>query len=79
MLERLGTFGLGSSGIPSPEPGEILVEIQATALNPVDWKIQDHDFGGIVKDYPAVLGTDCAGTVRAVGEGVTRFAIGDRV
>lgn len=79
LLERLGKFGLGTSDVPTPNLDEILVEIRATALNPVDWKIQVHDFGGIVKEYPAVLGTDSAGIVKAVGKGVTKFAVGDRM
>ncbi|GJE89916.1 zinc-binding alcohol dehydrogenase family protein [Phanerochaete sordida] len=79
LLERLGKFGLGTNTIPEPAPGELLVEIRATALNPVDWKIQDHDFEGIIQEYPAILGTDSAGVVAKVGEGVTRFAVGDRV
>lgn len=79
LQSRLGTFALGTTDVPTPEPGELLVEVHATALNPVDWKIQAHDFGGIIKEYPAILGTDCAGIVKAVGEGVTNFVVGDRV
>ncbi|KIP06233.1 hypothetical protein PHLGIDRAFT_91081 [Phlebiopsis gigantea 11061_1 CR5-6] len=78
LQSRLGTFAVGTCDIPTPEQGELLVEIHATALNPVDWKIQTYD-GGIIQEYPAILGTDCAGIVKAVGEGVTDFAIGDRV
>ncbi|KAF5359806.1 hypothetical protein D9756_003632 [Leucocoprinus leucothites] len=45
--------------------GEILVKIRAAALNPVDWKIQK--WGFLVEEYPAVLGSDVAGDVVAVG------------
>ncbi|KIP06232.1 hypothetical protein PHLGIDRAFT_24661 [Phlebiopsis gigantea 11061_1 CR5-6] len=79
LQSRLGSFALGTAEIPTPEAGELLVEIHATALNPVDWKIQDHDIVGLIKEYPAVLGTDSAGVVKAIGEGVTNFAVGDRV
>ena len=57
--------------------GEILVKVEATALNPLDWKIQA--YGLIVEKYPAILGFDGAGTVVEVGEDVTSFAVGDRV
>ena len=70
-------FVVGESSVPAAGPGQLLVKIEATALNPVDWKIQAFDF--FIKEYPAVLGTDAAGIVKAVGEGVTDFKVGDRV
>ena len=78
LQTRLGTFAVKTCDVPTPAQGELLVEIHATALNPVDWQIQTYD-GGIIQEYPAILGTDCAGIVKAVGDGVTNFAIGDRV
>ena len=62
---------------PKAGSGEILVKIHATALNPVDWKIQVYNF--FIEQYPAILGTDSAGTVEELGEGVTGFAKGDKV
>ncbi|KII89422.1 hypothetical protein PLICRDRAFT_53851 [Plicaturopsis crispa FD-325 SS-3] len=72
-----GQFEVGSRDIPRPGPGEILVKVLATGLNPVDWKIQA--FGLFYNDYPAVIGSDSAGEVEEVGEGVTGFKKGDRV
>ena len=66
-----------SAPYPTASPGEVVVKNGAVAVNPVDWKIQDS--GYFVTDYPNVLGTDVAGTVDSVGEGVTRFKKGDRV
>jgi NADPH:quinone reductase-like Zn-dependent oxidoreductase len=63
--------------IPSPGEGEILVRNHAIAANPVDWKIQD--FGIIIDNYPTVLGSDVCGVVMAIGPGVTKFQVGDRV
>jgi zinc-binding alcohol dehydrogenase family protein len=62
---------------PSPGPGDLLVRVEAIAVNPVDAKVRR-------RDAPAdgswrVLGWDAAGTVEAVGSGVTGFAPGDRV
>jgi len=54
-----------------------LVKIEATALNPVDWKVQKS--GVFVEEWPCVLGEDSAGTVAAVGKGVAGFAVGDKV
>ncbi len=64
---------------PIPEPGldDILVKNVALATNPVDWKMQES--GYFIESYPIILGSDIAGTVEAVGSGVTRFEKGDRV
>ena len=77
LLEKQGAFAVRETDIPKPGPGELLVEIHATALNPVDWKI--HVYGAFIKSYPAVLGTDSSGVVKEIGEGVTTFAVGDKV
>ncbi|RMZ44948.1 putative secondary metabolism biosynthetic enzyme [Aspergillus flavus] len=59
------------------ESGEVAIKITATAVNPVDWKIRDYNF--FIKEYPAVLGSDAAGEIVAVGADVSNFAVGDRV
>jgi NADPH2:quinone reductase len=65
---------------PHPGPGEIRVRVAGVAVNPVDIKSRR----GWLKDwmplsFPARLGGDIAGTVDAIGSGVTGFKIGDRV
>jgi hypothetical protein len=77
LVEPQGDFEVRSRDIQEPGPGEVLVEIHATALNPVDWKIQAYNL--FIKDYPTILGTDSAGIVKKVGEGVTNVAVGDKV
>ncbi|KAL5525561.1 hypothetical protein ACEPAG_6897 [Sanghuangporus baumii] len=72
-----GEFRVGTKAIPKPGPGEILVKIHATGLNPVEWKIRAFNF--LVSKYPAILGMDASGTVEAVGEGVSAFTKEDRV
>ncbi|KAF8650052.1 hypothetical protein AX16_005442 [Volvariella volvacea WC 439] len=72
-----GKFEVKSAPIYKPGPGDLLVRIKAAALNPIDWKIHRHNF--FIKSYPAILGTDAAGEIVEVGEGVTRFKPGDRV
>lgn len=67
-----------------PEPtagaGDVLVEVRASGLNPVDFKTRDGKLK-IIRRYPlpAVMGNEIAGVVKAVGTGVTRFAPGDHV
>jgi NADPH:quinone reductase-like Zn-dependent oxidoreductase len=65
--------------VPKPEPGptEVLVRVAAAGVNPVDWKVRAG--GGFLGDPPFTLGWDVAGTVEAVGFGVTWLAPGDRV
>lgn len=70
-------FELVTFDVPKPEAGEVLVRVEATALNPVDWKVQTYNV--IVTNYPAILGTDIAGTVVQLGTGVTNVAVGDRL
>ena len=72
-----GDWIVKETEIPKPGPGEILIMIYSAGLNPVDWKIQHYGFA--VDVYPAILGTDSAGVVVEVGEGVTRVEVGDRV
>jgi len=74
---KLGEYTLGERHIPTAGKGQLLVKNETTALNPIDWKIQKH--GWFIETYPALLGTDIAGVVVEVGEGVTGFAKGDRV
>lgn len=64
--------------VPTPGPGEILIRVQAASLNYRDLAILS---GVYMPDLPLpyVPASDACGTVVAVGEGVTRFAVDDRV
>ena len=73
-----GEFIVLSKEIDKPLHGEILVKVQAVALNPAEWKIAKFN-PPFINNYPVVLGADAAGTVEEVGEGVTKFKKGDRV
>lgn len=65
---------------PEPAPGEVLVRIAASSVNTVDTMIRrmGPDLA-LSPSTPALLGMDFAGTVEALGEGVTDFAAGDDV
>ncbi|MBN8982555.1 MAG: NADP-dependent oxidoreductase [Rhizobiales bacterium] len=65
---------------PVAQRGEVLIEIHAASLNPIDYKIVRGDLKRVVSyKLPHRLGYDLSGVVTAVGEGVTRFKSGDEV
>lgn len=64
---------------PVPGPGGVLVRIAVSGLNPIDTKIREGVAPYAMPELPAVLGTDMAGVVTAVGPGVTAFREGDEV
>ncbi|KAF8992487.1 GroES-like protein, partial [Cyathus striatus] len=72
-----GDFVLRTTEIYKLAAGELLVKIKSAALNPIDWKLQKHDYGFVT--FPAILGLDIAGDVVEVGEGIQGFSKGDRV
>jgi NADPH:quinone reductase-like Zn-dependent oxidoreductase len=66
--------------VPHPGPGEVLVELAAASLNPIDAAIaQGHFETYLPHVYPVVLGVDGAGRVAEAGEGVLGLTAGDRV
>ncbi|MRH89773.1 zinc-binding dehydrogenase [Nocardia sp. SYP-A9097] len=66
--------------VPTPGADEILVRIEAAAVNPFDWKVIDGALKEFVPhQFPLVLGNDAAGVVEQVGADVVRFRPGDRV
>ncbi len=65
---------------PVPKPDEILVQVHAAGLNPVENKIRGGKMKAILRfQLPATLGSDLAGVVVEVGGSVTRFKPGDAV
>ncbi|MCC5858446.1 MAG: NADPH:quinone reductase [Ectothiorhodospiraceae bacterium] len=61
-----------------PGPHQVLVRVHAIGVNPVETYIRAGQYA-MLPPTPYTPGMDCAGTVQGVGEGVTRFAPGDRV
>jgi enoyl reductase len=64
---------------PVPGPGEVLVEVRAAGVNPVDWKTRLGQRSSSPLDAPRGLGSDAAGVVVAVGDGVSARSVGDEV
>lgn len=65
---------------PQPGPGQVRLAVRVASVNPIDWKLRS---GGMASsdapEKPVIAGMDLAGTVEAVGEGVTAFGVGDEV
>lgn len=83
ILERYGKSNqLAFADLPRPsiKPDEILVQVHAVGLNPIDTMIPKGAFKPIIKfQLPAIMGSDLAGIVVEVGNRVTRFKPGDAV
>ena len=81
ILDNYETAQFRSTQIDKPTAGagEVLVRIVASGVNPIDYKIRTGQAPYAMPELPAVLGTDLAGVVEAVGEGVTAFKAGDEV
>lgn len=76
----LSTLELESSEVPTPEAGEVLVRVEAAAVNPVDWKlILGHLRAALPVPLPYTPGCDVAGRIVALGADVQGFAVGDAV
>lgn len=80
IRETGGPEAIEFGDLPDPQPasGQVVVRTEAVSVNPIDTYVR----GGLIAmelPSPYIVGCDLAGTVAAVGEGVTGFRIGDRV
>ncbi|HSF82988.1 MAG TPA: zinc-binding dehydrogenase [Anaerolineales bacterium] len=75
-----GTEVLEYGELPTPEPGanQVLVKLKAAALNHMDIWVRK-GWPGLKLAYPHIPGADGAGEIAALGPGVTRWSVGDRV
>lgn len=65
---------------PVAGPRDVLIELYAAAVNPIDWKIRSGYQRAVIRyKLPHTLGLDGSGVVREIGSKVTRFAVGDEV
>ncbi|WP_027779320.1 NADP-dependent oxidoreductase [Paraburkholderia caledonica] len=82
-FKRYGkTPEIGFAEVPRPtlKPDELLVQVHAAGLNPIDNMIPSGTFKPVLKfELPATLGSDVAGVVAEVGSNVTRFKPGDAI
>jgi len=87
MYDRYGSpdvLRIEEVPVPTPGPGQVLIEVAATSVNLSDWEgLVGSPFyarlGGLRSPRRGILGSDIAGRVTQLGEGVTRFRAGDEV
>ncbi|GIN39355.1 NADP-dependent oxidoreductase [Heyndrickxia oleronia] len=82
FIDRYGKFPMRLAEMPTPEMGEyeVLAEIHAASINPIDFKLRDGKVKLLVKyKMPLILGNDFSGVVAKVGAKVTRFKVGDEI
>ncbi|MET9962758.1 NADPH:quinone reductase [Streptomyces sp. NPDC006326] len=81
FIEELGpaeNIRYGELAPPTPGPTDVLVDVEAVSVNPVDTFVRSGLFRTPV-EFPFVVGRDLVGTVVAAGPGAAGFAVGDRV
>lgn len=81
VIEQAGSaeeFKEAEVETPTVESNQVLIEVHAVSVNPVDVSIRE-DKMDLGLDYPIILASDIAGIVTDVGENVTKFEVGDAV
>lgn len=62
---------------PQPGPGQVLIKLRAAAMNPMDSTLASGAWKPMPATFPMVLGADGAGVVEKLGDGASRFSVGD--
>lgn len=66
--------------LPTPNKGEVAVQVKCAAINPIDWKLRNGQMKIVTGNmFPRAMGMDFSGVIIAVGTDVTRFKAGDAV
>lgn len=82
VIDKYGKAPLRLAEMSTPDIGEyeVLAEIHAASINPIDFKIRDGKVKLLIKyKMPLILGNDFSGVVAKVGAKVTRFKVGDEI
>ena len=82
IIDRYGKVPMRMTEVPTPEINEyeVLAEIHAASINPIDFKIRDGKVKMLLKyEMPLILGNDFSGVIVKVGSKVTRFKVGDEI
>ncbi|KKZ99038.1 hypothetical protein B4147_3622 [Bacillus wiedmannii] len=82
IIDKYGKVPMRMAEVPTPEINEyeVLAEIHAASINPIDFKIRDGKVKMLLKyEMPLVLGNDFSGVIVKVGSKVTNFKVGDEI
>lgn len=83
LLESYGppeVLRVGEAPEPVVGPRDLLIDVRASSVNPVDWKIRKGTQRGLLRyRLPWIPGMDVSGVVTQIGEAVTGFSVGDEV
>ncbi|MBJ8103694.1 MULTISPECIES: NADP-dependent oxidoreductase [Bacillus cereus group] len=82
IIDKYGKVPMCMAEVPTPEINEyeVLAEIHAASINPIDFKIRDGKVKMLLKyEMPLILGNDFSGVIVKVGAKVTNFKVGDEI
>ncbi|HDR8181184.1 TPA: NADP-dependent oxidoreductase [Bacillus thuringiensis] len=82
IIDKYGKVPMRMAEVPTPEISEheVLAEIHAASINPIDFKIRDGKVKILLKyEMPLILGNDFSGVIVKVGSKVTHFKVGDEI
>ncbi|MCU5380853.1 NADP-dependent oxidoreductase [Bacillus cereus] len=82
IIDKYGKVPMLMAEVPTPEINEyeVLAEIHAASINPIDFKIRDGKVKMLLKyEMPLILGNDFSGVIVQVGSKVTHFKVGDEI
>ncbi|MGE6847524.1 NADP-dependent oxidoreductase [Bacillus tropicus] len=82
IIDKYGKVPMRMAEVPTPKINEyeVLAEIHAASINPIDFKIRDGKVKMLLKyEMPLILGNDFSGVITKVGSKVTRFKVGDEI
>ncbi|MGH0429462.1 NADP-dependent oxidoreductase [Bacillus hominis] len=82
IIDKYGKIPMRMTEVPTPEINEyeVLAEIHAASINPIDFKIRDGKVKMLLTyEMPLILGNDFSGVIVKVGAKVTRFKVGDEI
>jgi NADPH:quinone reductase len=77
VTEYGATPAIAEVATPEPGKGQVLLKLRAAGMNPMDRTLAAGDWKPMPATFPMVLGADGAGVVEKIGEGESRFSVGD--
>ena len=77
VTEYGATPAVAEMPTPGPGPGQVLIKLRAAGMNPMDRMLASGAWKPMPATFPMVLGADGAGVVEQLGEGESRFSLGD--